>query len=105
MMNEIVEQLKTVILSVEPNAAFIEKYGGIVVESVPGHSGSQFCGVFAHAHQVSLEFSRGAQLADPDRILEGSGKHRRHIKLASLSDIAEKRCEPFLRQASRLQNV
>lgn len=38
MMNEIFERVKTLILTVEPNAAFVEKYGGIIVESAPGHA-------------------------------------------------------------------
>ena len=40
---------------------------------------------------------------DPEKVLEGGGKHRRHIKLASLADIVDKRCEDFLRQARDLQ--
>ncbi|MEN9062723.1 DUF1801 domain-containing protein [Ponticoccus litoralis] len=103
MMNEIFEQVKALILTVEPNAAFFEKYGGIIVESAPGHAKSQFCGVFAYTNHVSLEFTHGAELDDPDGILEGRGKHRRHIKIARLSDITQKRCEDFLRQARGLQ--
>jgi len=102
-MDEIIERLKAAILTVEPGAAFVEKYGGLVVESVAGQPKSQFCGIFAYTDHVSLEFTHGAQLNDPDRILEGSGKHRRHIKINRLSDIQEKRCEAFLSQAQRLQ--
>lgn len=103
MMNKMFERVKALILTVEPNAAFVEKYGGIIVESAPGHAKSQFCGVFAYTNHVSLEFTHGAELDDPDGILEGRGKHRRHIKIARLSDITQKRCEDFLRQARGLQ--
>jgi hypothetical protein len=103
MMEAIIERLKAVVLSVEPNAAFVEKYGGLIVESVPGQAKSQFCGVFAYTSHVSLEFTHGTQLDDPDAILEGRGKYRRHIKIVSLPDVIEKRCEDFLRQARRLQ--
>lgn len=102
-MEAIIERLKAVILMVEPDAAFVKKYGGLVVESIPGQPKSQFCGIFAYTRHVSLEFTHGSHLDDPDRILEGSGKHRRHIKIARLSDITEKRCDGFLRQARRLQ--
>lgn len=99
----IVQRLKAVLLSAVPEAAFVEKYGGTVVESAPGQPKTQFCGVFACKTHVSLEFTNGVQLDDPGMILDGSGKHRRHIKVARLSDIVEKRCEDFLRQARTLQ--
>ncbi|MBY6001861.1 DUF1801 domain-containing protein (plasmid) [Nitratireductor aquimarinus] len=100
---KIVAQLKAVVATVEPEAAFVAKYGGTMVESVPGQPKSQFCGIFAYKDHVSLEFTNGAQLADPEKVLEGGGKHRRHIKLASLADIVDKRCGHFLRQARDLQ--
>jgi hypothetical protein len=100
---EIVARLRDLVVAVEPEAAFVAKYGGTLVESVPGQPKSQFCGIFAYKDHVSLEFTNGAQLDDPEKVLEGGGKHRRHIKLASLADIVEKRCEDFLRQARSLQ--
>ena len=102
MQDEIIERLKILVLSVEPNAGIVEKYGGVIVESIAGQPKSQFCGVFAYTSHVSLEFTHGAQLDDPDEILEGRGKRRRHIQLVGLSDIVEKRCEDFLSQAYRL---
>ncbi len=100
---KIVAQLKAVVATVEPEAVFVAKYGGTMIESVPGQPKSQFCGIFAYKDHVSLEFTNGAQLDDPEKVLEGGGKHRRHIKLASLADIVDKRCEDFLRQARDLQ--
>ncbi|MFV1901157.1 MULTISPECIES: DUF1801 domain-containing protein [Phaeobacter] len=100
---EIVARLKAIVVTVKPEVAFVAKYGGTVVESVPGQPKSQFCGIFAYTSHVSLEFTNGAQLDDPAKVLEGAGKHRRHIKLSSLSDIAGKRCEDFLRQARDLK--
>ncbi|MBY9065844.1 DUF1801 domain-containing protein [Hyphomonas sp. WL0036] len=100
---EIVAQLKAIVVTVEPKVAFAAKYGRTMVESVPGQPKSEFCGIFAYTSHVSLAFTNGAQLDDPEKVLEGAGKHRRHIKLASLSDIARKRCEDFLRQARDLQ--
>jgi hypothetical protein len=102
-MDEIIERLKGVILMVEPNVAFVKKYGGLIVESNPGQPKSHFCGIFAYTRHVSLEFTQGSHLEDPDQILEGSGKYRRHIKISRLTDITERRCEEFLRQARGLQ--
>lgn len=100
---DIIQRLKAVVISITPDAAFVQKYGGLVVESGPGQSKTQFCGFFAYKSHVSLELTNGALLDDPDKFLEGCGKYRRHIKLFSLADVVEKRCENFLCQAHRLQ--
>ncbi len=100
---EIVRRLKAVIASIEPEAAFLDKYRGTIVESVPGQLNTQFCGIFAYTSHVSLEFTHGALLVDPEKVLEGGGKQRRHIKVASMADIVEKQCENFLRQARSIQ--
>lgn len=100
--SDIVERLKTVVLSAVPEATVVEKYGGIVFEKVPGQTQSQFCGVFTYQNHVSLEFTKGAELEDPDNVLVGGGKLRRHIKLTHISDIALKQCEDFVLQAINL---
>ena len=67
------------------------KYGGILFSS-----GIQFCGVFAYQAHVSVEFGRGAGIADVFGHLEGAGKGRRHIKLRTLSDLQSKRLADYL---------
>ncbi|MDR2154724.1 MAG: DUF1801 domain-containing protein [Burkholderiaceae bacterium] len=59
------------------------KYGGLLFSAA-----HPFCGVFAYARHVSLEFGNGASLPDKYKALEGAGKLRRHIKLTSPRDIA-----------------
>jgi hypothetical protein len=70
------------------------KYGGILfaVEQA-------FCGVFAYANHVSLEFGEGASLSDPFGVLEGKGKFRRHIKLAAIADIENKHLMHYVKLA------
>lgn len=67
------------------------KYGGILFTS-----GVPFGGVFAYREHVSVEFGSGAKIADPDKVLEGQGKGRRHIKLRAVSDISSTKLENFL---------
>lgn len=102
LRSDIVERLRALVLSVAPEASFVEKYGGLVIESSPGRTATQFCGIFAYKKHVSLEFSNGAHLTDHEKVLEGEGKYRRHIKLRELSDIGEKRCKDYLLMACRL---
>ena len=45
---------------------------------------------------VSVEFSHGAQIVDPEGYLGGSGKGRRHIKLRGVDDIAAKKLAVYL---------
>ncbi|WP_299945107.1 DUF1801 domain-containing protein [uncultured Microbulbifer sp.] len=101
---EIAGRLKALVHSVAPDAEFVAKYGGTIIQSAPGQPKSQFCGVFEYKNHVSLEFTNGAQLDDPKKILEGSGKHHRHLKFVSMADIDDKESKDFLRQAYRLQN-
>lgn len=67
------------------------KYGGILFAS-----GVQFGGVFAYKDHVTVEFSRGAAITDEFGHLEGSGKQRRHIRLASVAEIQAKHLALYL---------
>ncbi len=43
--------------------------------------------VNAFKAHVNVGFFRGAEIADPERLLEGSGKFMRHVKLRPESDV------------------
>lgn len=45
------------------------------------------CSVSAHRQHVSLHFSQGATLPDPQGLLEGTGRHARHLKLRTRADL------------------
>ena len=90
----LVEALRATVKETVPSAAEAMKYGGILYSS-----GVVFCGVFAYRNHVSVEFAKGAQIADARGHLEGGGKHRRHVKLRSLEDIETKGLVHYLVQA------
>jgi hypothetical protein len=48
---------------------------------------------------VNLGFIRGSELADPQRILEGTGKQMRHIKIRNMSDLFRSAIRAYLREA------
>jgi hypothetical protein len=75
------------------------KYGGTVCLTDPDKQGSFIGGVFAYAEHVAVEFSKGVDFDDPDKLLDGKGKARRHVKLHSVDDIAHKNVAGFLGQA------
>ncbi len=86
-----IEQLYTylqqLILNSVADVSATSKYGGTVFTLNPEIKESQFCGVFLYASHVQLSFSRGASLDDPNKILLGQGKYRRHINFKTLDRI------------------
>jgi Domain of unknown function (DU1801) len=48
---------------------------------------------------VNLGFIRGSELADPQRILEGTGKQMRHIKIRNMSDLERPAIRAYLQEA------
>lgn len=88
--HEIVASIRSLIhVKINPLSEEV-KYGGIVFSS-----GVQFSGVFAYQEHVSVEFSHGAAIVDTLGHLEGRGKLRRHIKLASPADIKTKQLAEY----------
>ena len=56
-----------------------------------GYGGWGLAALAAHAKWASLMFTRGADLDDPDGLLEGTGKKMRHVKLRSLEQFDARR--------------
>ena len=64
---QVVQRIRETVRAVAPDVSERVMYGGIMFAApVP------FCGVFAYAAHVSLEFGKGYELADPHGVLEGS---------------------------------
>ena len=58
-----------------------------------------FSGLFLNKKHITLEFSRGILMEDPNRILEGKGKYRRHLKIFKKVDVLNKGVSTFVKQA------
>lgn len=93
---ETVSTLRALVLQDKTTTEEI-KYGGLLFSRE-----KPYTGLFVSTHHVSMEFSEGAQLTDPDNLLEGTGKYRRHIKFKSLSEIKKSAVTALLRQAREL---
>ena len=101
-IDAIVERLDRLILDVAPDATRVAKYGGTLYTLQPDEKEGQFCGVFAYKAHVQLSFARGAELADPDGVLEGNGKLRRHLTFKAAADVDERGVKRLLRSAAKL---
>ena len=73
----IIRSLRKMILAIAPDYEEKVMYGGIIY-SEPGR---MFCGLFLRKKHVSVEFDLGHLLKDKNKLLEGSGKFRRHLKI------------------------
>ncbi len=98
----IIDALEEMVAEVAPELHGRRMYGGQMLEREAGVAATAVGGYFGYKAHVSFEFSHGARLSDPDRLLEGSGKARRHLKLRSVADIRAKGCADFLAQAVAL---
>lgn len=89
--HEIMQSVRKSILKLGSDVREEVKYGGILFSCA-----QPFCGLFAYTQHVTLELGEGAHLPDDFQVLEGKGKHRRHIKLLSPADIESKHVEHYL---------
>ena len=95
ILGEVTRSLHTLVTERYPNAVREIQYGGICYFDADLLVG----GIFQSKKHVSFEFSEGGWMTDPDGLLEGAGKYRRHLKLRSIGDIEVKQVEFFLSQA------
>jgi hypothetical protein len=60
------------------------------------------CFYMVAKEHVVFGFMRGAMLRDPEKLLEGTGKYLRHVKLRSVADIRRAGVRSLLEQAADL---
>lgn len=78
------------ILTLHPLATFEIKYGGLLY--------SVGCGIFTYSEHTSLEFSQGKLLEDDYKLLQGGGKHRRHIPFSTIEQANDRVLHYYLSQ-------
>lgn len=71
------------------------KYGGLIFLK----DQVMVSGIFFYTKHISVEFGRGVDFSDPNSMLEGKGKFRRHIKLSSPDDLITKQVHQYVQQA------
>jgi len=94
--------LREVVLEEAPEAmeSLVNGYAVAIGFSFTGRPMKDgFCHVVTYRTHVNLGFNRGAQLADPDGVLEGSGKSIRHIRIRNHEDLDRPLIRRFVRAA------
>ncbi len=89
----ILQKLREIVFKIHPKTNERMMYGGIMFALE-----EDFGGIFVRKNHISFEFGNGFSMKDPDQLLEGAGKFRRHLKIKSFSDINDKNVEFFVRQ-------
>jgi hypothetical protein len=94
------KKTRTLVLDVLPDA-FEKTYWGWA-NTWYGTSGKSSDAVFTinpiNAY-VQLYFMRGTELSDPDKLLEGTGKKLRHVKIRSAADLKRVALQRLMRRA------
>jgi hypothetical protein len=88
-------EIRKIIFKVYPETEERMMYGGIVFF----FNTEMFSGIFANKNHVTLEFSNGFLMEDPNGLLEGKGKYRKHLKIMKREDIVNKEVTYFVKQA------
>lgn len=94
---EIVLALRRIVLAAAPGAEEEIKWGRPVYSK-----GGMLCYVQAGRSHVTFGLARGAELADPDGVLEGTGKLLRHAKVRTKADIRKDLFAGWVRESAAL---
>lgn len=90
----ILQKLREIVFKIHPKTNERMMYGGIMFTLE-----EDFGGIFVRKNHISFEFGNGFTMKDPDKLLEGTGQFRRHLKIKSLLDVKNKKVEFFVKQA------
>lgn len=88
-LRPVVKALRALVLEIDPDACEVVRLGdrAATYGTGPGRMVDGYAYILPHRRWVNLGFYRGAQLADPDALLEGTGARMRHVKVRSLEDV------------------
>jgi hypothetical protein len=90
---ELLMKLRDIVFHHHPKTLERVMYGGIMFSME-----SDYGGIFVRKKHISFEFTSGNEFEDSDKILEGKGKFRRHLKLRSMEDVENKTVSHFVKQ-------
>lgn len=100
-VQQLAEEARQLVLSVHPGAhqEIETAWGGYLLFKQVAGAGNTVCWVSPNKKHVSLGFSMGTDLVDPERLLEGTGKRQRHVKIKKSQDLQNPALRALLEQA------
>jgi hypothetical protein len=95
--------LRTLILDVFPRGVeIIDPKSGIIAYGFNRTSKGLVCAIQPHMKHVNLMFSQGAKLTDPTKLLAGTGKQARHVRITSEDQTQNPALRALLEEALKL---
>ncbi|MFQ5832299.1 MAG: DUF1801 domain-containing protein [Candidatus Thorarchaeota archaeon] len=94
---ELAKSVRQIILGSLPDLDEVVKWGHLVYER-----DRKICSIMIHKSHVNLQIWRGAELDDPETMLEGEGKNMRHVKVNSPEEVKKDYFEFLHKQAAEL---
>ena len=94
--------VRSYLLTIEPRATetIYDAYNAVAIGySFTGRLKECYCHVAVYPKHVNLGFNRGADLDDPEKILQGKGSQVRHITIHDNSDLAGSYLKNLVRAA------
>ena len=94
-------KLRALILSIHPEAVEVVRLGdrAATYGLGPKKMSEGYVYILPYKSWVNLGFYKGADLPDPNNLLEGTGKKLRHIKIRSLADADNPKLQPLIEAA------
>ena len=85
-LRPVTHRLRELLLAADPDACVVVRLGdrAATFGVGPKKMSEGYCYIMPHANWVNLGFYKGADIPDPDNLLEGTGAKLRHIKIRSL---------------------
>lgn len=83
-VKEIAEDLRALVVGLHPDAVEVPRKGDKAVAFGFGEKkmSESYCYIMPETDRVNIGFWWGAELPDPNQLLEGKGKKLRHVKIS-----------------------
>jgi hypothetical protein len=103
-LQDIVLELRNIILSAAPDAVEVVRWGGLSYFHAGGGGivSAGICQISIHRDHVRLAFIHGAFLPDPQHLLEGDRKAKRYIRITSYDSAPWEDVKQLIRVSSKI---
>jgi hypothetical protein len=100
-MQPIARRLREIVIQIDPDTVEVVRLGDRAATYGVGSKkmSEGYVYILPHTNWVNLGFYKGADLADPAGLLEGTGKKLRHVKVKSVSSAEQPEINDLIREA------
>jgi len=98
-LQKVVSGLRSLVRATVPGTKSTENSWGIPTFEAK----EPFCFYMVGKNHVTFGFHYGTSLHDPEKLLEGTGKNLRHVKLRTVEDLQKKGLKELVLAAARLE--